>query len=125
MKNIILTLNSLVSDSKRLLAQDTVGKSEVDKYMRDCSDVFYSLIAKSKNELVVDQAEQGLDYEVSRIDNGFLRWGCNYLTEAINSFTFNAPYLRKKTDSDYYKTYVFWTKKRLEDLLRRLNNSDS
>lgn len=117
----ISDLNALIKDSDSLLKNDSVNHLEKTDFKKKCATIFIEIINQKYNDTITDLAQQGLKYEVKRIQNPIYRWFYNLFTEARDNITFDAPYLKKRTDSDYYKTYIFWTKQRLLGITKHLN----
>lgn len=117
----ISDLNSLLNHSDSLLKSDFVSLLEITEYKKKCVTTFLETITQNYNETVTQLAQQGLKYEVKRIKNPIYRWLYNLFTEARDNITFDAPYLKKRTDSDYHKTYIFWTKQRIIGITKHLN----
>ena len=113
LKNII---EHQIIKSENLLEEDNIGQLEIEQFKSECVEIFQEIITTQVDETSVDLAKQGIEYKVKKVKSPLLRWIYNYLTEARDNITFSAPFLKKKSDSDYHKTYVFWTKMRLEGL---------
>lgn len=120
MSNIISKLNSLVIDSDNLLSQEYITLEEITGYKRKCATVYVSLINKNINNTITELAERGLKYEVKKIKNPFYRWLYYQLTTARDNITYNAPFLKKHSDSDYNKKYIFWTKQKMMGIIHNL-----
>ena len=120
MNEFIHLLERKIIDSDTLLEKEIVTEEEVVNFKNDCSKIYISLLDNDLNETINDLAKRGFKYEVKRFKNPIVQWIYNKLTEGKDWITFNAPYLRKRTDSDYYKTYIFWTKKKLEGIIFNL-----
>jgi len=118
--NSILELNGLVKDSDNLLKKDIVNSEELKVFKRKCAISYRKIINLNYNNISIELAQQGLRYEIKRIKNPIYRWLYNFITEARNNITFDAPYLKKRTDSDYNKTYIFWTRQRLIGIIKQL-----
>lgn len=116
MINIISNLNSLIIESNNLLTKKSVTHDEITNYKKKCAKFFISLINENVNYTITDIAKRGLKFEVKRIKNPFYRWIYDSLTIARDDISYNAPYLKKHSDSDYNKRYVFRTKQTLEGL---------
>nr|WP_321485038.1 hypothetical protein [uncultured Draconibacterium sp.] len=117
----ISELKVLVKDSDGLLNKDSVNLDEVTDFKKRCATNFIEIINLDFNDTTTELAQQGLKYEVKRIKNPFFRWFYNLFTEARDNITFDAPFLKKRTDSDYHKTYIFWTNQRLIGITKYLN----
>lgn len=117
----ISRLNALVKDSDSLLKKESVILEEVTDFKTKCATIFIEIINLNYNNTTTELAQQGLKYEVKRIKNPIYRWFYNLFTEARDNITFDSPYLKKQTDSDYNKSYIFWTKQRLIGLIRQLD----
>ena len=117
----ILDLNALIKGSDSLLKNNSVNLLEKTDFKKKCATIFIEIINLKYNDTITKLAQQGLNYEVKRIQNPIYRWFYNLFTEARDNITFDAPYLKKRTDSDYYKTYIFWTKQRLLGITKHLN----
>jgi len=124
MTEVIKNVKDIIEKSNVLLEKDVVTIEEKTNYKRICLDFFYWLLDENYNETINDIAKRSIKYEVIRFDNSIFQWFYNQLTETRDWITFKAPYLRKKTDSDYYKTYVFWTVKRLEGIIMNLERQN-
>jgi hypothetical protein len=124
MAEIIKTLKKTIEESNLLLEKEIITNEEIINYKRMCLDIYFSIINENYNETINDIAKRGLKYEVTRFNNPIIQWFYNQLTEARDWITFKAPYLRKKTDSDYYKTYIFWTIKRIEGIIDNFENNN-
>jgi|GEM_PF-3206319 len=116
----ISDLSTLIDDSEILLKKDAVSLEEKTDFKKKCATIFVEIINARHKNTTTELAKQGLKYEVRKIKNSTCRWIYNLITEARDHITFDAPYLKKKTDSDYYKTYIFWTKQRLEGIRKYL-----
>ncbi len=112
----ISDLNALIKDSDSLLIKDSVNLLEKSYFKKKCATIFIEIIKLNYNDTITELARQGLKYEVKKIRNPIYRWFYNFFSEARDNVTFNAPFLKKHTDSDYYKTYIFWTRQRLVGL---------
>jgi len=120
MTSVIKKVKDIIGKSNVLLEKDVLTTEEITNYKRMSLDFFYWLLNENYNETINDIANRCIKYEVLRFKNPIIQWIYNQLTEARDWITFKAPYLRKKTDSDYYKTYIFWTVKRLEGITMNL-----
>ncbi|PXY02712.1 hypothetical protein DF185_01050 [Marinifilum breve] len=118
--NQISDLSALIKDSEALLKKDAVSLEEKTDFKKKCAISFVEIINAKQINTATELAKQGLKYEVIKIKNPTCRWIYNLITEARDHITFDAPYIKKKTDSDYYKTYIFWTKQRLEGIRKYL-----
>lgn len=122
MTEVIKNVKETIEKSNNLLEKNAVTNEEITNYKRMCLDLFYSLLKENYNETINDIAKRSIKYDVIRFENPIIQWFYNQITEARDWITFKAPYLRKKTDSDYYKTYIFWTVKRLEGIIMNLES---
>lgn len=116
----ISDLSALIKDSETLLKKDAVSLEEKTDFKKKCVLIFVEIIKLNHTNTTTKLARQGLKYEVIKYKSPICRWINNLITEARDHITFDAPYLKKKTDSDYYKTYIFWTKQRLEGIRKYL-----
>jgi hypothetical protein len=124
MAEIIKTLKKTIDESNILIEKEIITNEEIINYKRMCLDIYFSILNENYNETINDIAKRGLKYDVTRFNNPIIQWFYNRITEARDWITFKAPYLRKKTDSDYYKTYIFWTIKRIEGIIYNFENNN-
>ncbi len=127
MFELINNCKNLILHSEKLLSQKCVSEKEYIDYKNQCDAQFSCLISLNINYTLSELSKMGLEFEVKRIKNPFYRWLYFLLTTARDNITFNAPYLKGHTESDYNKQYIFWTKARLEGILfnlKRLNRKD-
>ena len=124
MAEIIKTLKKTIDESNILLEKEIITNEEIINYKRMYLDIYFSILNENYNETINDIAKRGLKYDVTRFNNPIIQWFDNRITEARDWITFKAPYLRKKTDSDYYKTYIFWTIKRIEGIIYNFENNN-
>ena len=116
----ISKLDSLINESNNLLTKEFVYLDEITDYKKKCAIIYISLINENINFTITDIAKRGLKFKVRRIKNPFYRWIYNQLTTARDDISYNAPYLVKHTNSDYFKKYIFRTKQTLEGINHNL-----
>ena len=120
MVDLILSLENMISDSEKLLIKDKVNSDEITTYKKKSAELFIKIINSNINETVNDLAKRALNFEIKKIKNALFRWIYEQLTTARDDITYNAPYLKKHTDSDYRKRYIFWTKENMKGLIFNL-----
>ena len=120
--DLILQLNDLVSYSDDLLSRETISVEEYTVYKKRCSSIYVLLINKKINITVSELALRGLKFEVKRIKNPLLRWLYMQASTARDNITYNAPFLKRYSEVDYMKQYIFWTKKKIEGLIFNLQS---
>ena len=123
MKSLYNSIKNLIEESEMLLIQYSISNEELIVYKK-WTDYFYAtLITKNINETITEIAARGLEFKVRKIKNPVLRWIYEEFTIGKDNISYNAPYLRKHTESDYNKRYIFWTMQKLKGL--KLNLSEN
>ena len=120
MIDIINIIDQLIGESENLIAKDTLTQDELIKFKKKSTKIFISLKNKEFNDTINEIADRGLKFEVKKIKNPIYRWIYTQFTTARDEITYNAPFLKKYTESDYNKIYIFRTKQTLEGLLFNL-----
>ena len=113
-------INELITLSESLLEQESLPNNEYRHFKNQSEAYFSYLISSDIDSVISDLAKMGLYFKVRRIKNPFFRRLFFFATKARDNITFNAPYLKGHTESDYNKQYVFWIKKCLEGILFNL-----
>ena len=124
MNNIISKLEALIIESDNLLEKQTLSSEEFKVHRSNCNLLFKSLINMKIDNSITDIAERGIKFRISKLTNPFYQWIYNRL-HSRDVITFNAPYLIKHSDSDYFKRDIFWTKQKLNGLVYNLINNKS
>ncbi len=117
----IFDIDIIIQESEELLNKESLDFKDKTNYKKKCDSFYIELINQNINSIITDLAQQGIEYDITKVRNPLFRWLNNKFTEARDNISFNAPCLKKKTDSDYYKTYVFWTKQKLLGIKTHLN----
>lgn len=116
-------IDKQISISSSLLDKGTISSKDIQSYKNSSKLLFDEILNLNIDSHLTDQAKQGLCFDVKKIQNTALRKLINFFSEARNNITYDAPYLKKETDSDYYKTYIFWTRMRLEGIYRYMEKT--
>lgn len=124
MNSIITKLESLIIESDILLEKQTLTLNEFNIHRSNCDLIYKILINMEISSSITDIAERGLKFRITKLTNPLYQW-IYYLLHSRDVITYNAPYLIKHTDSDYFKRYVFWTKQKLNGLVYNLTSNDS
>ena len=122
MRYIILDIDNIIINSKELLTKDFVTSKEIINYKKGCAKIYVQLINESSNSLIKELAKRGLEFKIKKIKNPIYRWIYYSFTAARDNITFQAPYLKGSSESDYSKQYIFWTKHKLEGIAYNLKS---
>lgn len=116
---LINTIDLLIQSSNNLLNQTEFNIEEFKSHKKDCINLYYLLIEKNISRWISELAERGLKLEIKKIEGKYNQMIYNFLNWR-NSISFQATFLLKHTEMDYYKKYIFWTKKKLEGINHNL-----
>ncbi|MEQ8908165.1 MAG: hypothetical protein RIC95_03155 [Vicingaceae bacterium] len=117
---LVQEIGKVLAMAKSLLSKETVEPSEYNIYNKECRALFTNLINSDFDDLTKELANIGLRVKVRKIENPILRWFYYLFTVGKNDLTYQAPYLKGSTESDYFKQYIFWTKFKLEGITHNL-----
>lgn len=120
MKQVYSYVINMVSKSKKILEQDVISPDEFHEFKKDCESVYTLILKECQSPTIKELALKGLRFKVKKIRNPFLRWIYYQLTAARNEITYQAPYLKGSSESDYFKQYIFWTKMKMEGIIYNL-----
>ncbi|MCK4662291.1 MAG: hypothetical protein KAT68_05460 [Bacteroidales bacterium] len=120
MESVINNIEQLIEKSEILLTKKKLTFSELNIFKKESNKMFLFIKEQNYNYTINDIVNRGLDFKVKRIKNPVFQWIYNLLTEARDDITYNAPFLKKRTDSDYYKTYIFRTIQTMNGLIFNL-----
>jgi len=122
MKDIINLIIGVISEAKSLLEKDKLDSDDLKEYGNKSDSIFQIIIDRNINETINELAKRGFESNVKIFRNPIIQWIYNLLTEAMDDITFDAPYLKKKSKSDYYKADIFWIVQKFEGILTNIEN---
>ncbi len=129
MRDIINLIIEVISESRSILLKDKLESKDIEEFRRKSDSAFQIILDRNINETINELAKRGFGFNVKIFRNPIIQWIYNQLTEARDDITFDAPYLKKKSKSDYYKADIFWIVQKFEGILsnieivNELNNS--
>ena len=113
-------INNVIADGQLILKKNIATEKDLISFRKKSDSLFSLLIKKNIDSLINELANIGFRSNIKKFDNKVIQWIYNQLTEGKNDITYNAPFLKKKTNSDYFKTDIFWTIQKLEGILYNL-----
>jgi len=122
MKDITNLIIGMISEAKSLLQKDKLDSDDLKEYRNKSDSTFQIIIDRNINETINELAKRGFESNVKIFRNPIIQWIYNLLTEAMDDITFDAPYLKKKSKSDYYKADIFWIVQKFEGILTNIEN---
>ncbi len=120
MKDIINLIIGVISEAKSFLLKDKLDSEDLKEFRRKSDSTFQIILDRNINETINELAKRGFESNVKIFRNSIIQWIYNQLTEARDDITFEAPYLKKKTKSDYYKADIFWIVQKFEGILTNI-----
>jgi len=120
MKDIINLIIGVISEAKSILLKDKLDSEDLKEFRRKSDSTFQIILDRNINDTINELAKRGFESNVKIFRNPIIQWTYNNLTEARDDITFNAPYLKKKSKSDYYKTDIFWIVQKFEGILKNI-----
>lgn len=123
MRNIIQKINMVLIYSDQLLTKPEVFEDEIYNYKKEASSIYVELINMNISDIISEIAMRGLRFKIRKIQNPILRWMYYQLTSSRDHITYNAPYLKRYSESDYNKQYIFWTRHKFMGLKHNIEMS--
>ena len=121
MKDIINLINGVISEAKSLLQKDKLESDDLKVYRNKSDSTFQIILDRNINETINELAKRGFESNIKKSRNPVIHWIKKNIAEDKDDITFDAPYLRKKSKSDYYKADIFWIVQKLEGILTNID----
>ena len=120
MKEIVSQVDKVIVDGKVLLSKPTLKGEDLNLFKKNSFKVFKLIIEKNINETLSELAARGFETNIKRFKNIIYQRIYNFFTESRDDITYDAPYLKKRTESDYNKAEIFWTIEKLKGIKHNL-----
>lgn len=113
-------VHHLMKEADGLLKLHSLSEQQTASFKQQCMELFRALCDDKYGYTINDIAKRNLNAEIRRFRNPVLQWIYVELTSARDHISYNAPYLKRHSDSDYCKQYVFSIKQTLQGILFNL-----
>ena len=120
MNDIINLILGVISEAKSILLKDKLDSDDLKEFRRKSDSTFQIILDRNINETINELAARGFESNVKTFRNPIIQWIKKNIAEDKDDITYDAPYLKKKSKSDYYKTDIFWIVQKLEGILTNI-----
>ena len=109
-------LKVLIEASDMIIEKDSVDEADFKLYKDSCHKILKDIIKKVNDETVVGMSVSGLDLKLRSSKSPLSRLFYHlFYTGAM--YQHKAPFLSKGSETDNYKSFVFFMKIKLEGIL--------
>ena len=120
MEDFISLIKGVISEAKIILLKEKLESEDLKEFRQKSDSTFQIMLDSNINETLNELAKRGFESNIKKYRNPIIQWIKKNIAEDKDDITFDAPYLKKKSKSDYYKTDIFWIVQKLEGILANI-----